>query len=69
MHKPNKFYKYLATAHLIKGYYMHFTYHHLHKHHHDVATPNDVASANKGQNVYQFIKNSVIKSWIGVYEL
>ena len=33
MHKPEKFYKIIGTIHMSKLYYMHFTYHHLYKHH------------------------------------
>jgi alkane 1-monooxygenase len=67
MHKPGKFYRLLATLHMTNLYYPHFTYHHLHRHHHEVATPSDPATAQKGQNVYQFIWNCIINSWKGVY--
>jgi len=33
MHKPGIFYKILGTAHMSKLYYMHFTFHHLYRHH------------------------------------
>lgn len=47
MHKPGKFYKYLGTLHMLKLYYMHFTYHHLYNHHAKVATPEDPSSSIK----------------------
>lgn len=67
MHKPNKFYRVLATLHMVKLNYAHFTYHHLYKHHHDVATLSDPSTSRKGENVYQFIKRCIVDSWIGVY--
>lgn len=48
MHKPGKFYRFIGTLHMLKLYYMHFTYHHLYKHHHEVATPNDPSTALQG---------------------
>ena len=48
MHKPGKFYRILATLHMSKCYYMHFTYHHLYGHHMNVATPSDPSTALKG---------------------
>lgn len=68
MHKPGKFYKILATAHMVKFYYMHFTYHHLERHHYEVATPSDPSSSVKGENVYGFIVRCIRDSWKGVYD-
>ena len=51
-----------------KLFYTHFTYHHLYRHHYEVATPSDPSSAKKGENVFIFIKNCIIHSWIGVYQ-
>jgi alkane 1-monooxygenase len=68
MHKPGKFYRILATLHMVKLYYPHFTHHHLYNHHKHVATPGDPSSAKKGENVYSFIANCITGSWKGVYE-
>lgn len=68
MHKPGKFYRVLGTLHMLNLYYMHFTYHHLYRHHHEVATPKDPSTAKKGENVYQFIRRCIVDSWKGVYE-
>jgi alkane 1-monooxygenase len=68
MHKPGRFYRILGTLHMSKLYYMHFTYHHLYRHHVEVATPSDPSSSKKGENVYSFIKRCIIHSWIGVYQ-
>ena len=68
MHKNGGFDKQIGTIHMIKSFEMHFTYHHLYKHHSQVATPSDPSSAPKGINVYNFVANCVIQSWIGVYQ-
>ena len=68
MHKPGKFYRIIGTLHMLKMYYMHFTYHHLYRHHYEVATPSDPSTSKKGETVYQFIIRCVIYSWKGVYD-
>ena len=67
MHKPHRFYRILGTLHMLKLYYTHFTYHHLNRHHHDVATKEDPSTSLKGENVYQFFVRCVKDSWKGVY--
>lgn len=52
MHKPSRFYRILATLHMINLYYPHFTYHHLYRHHYEVATPLDPSTSKKGETVY-----------------
>jgi len=68
MHKPGKFYKLMATLHMTKLYYPHFTYHHLNRHHFEVATPSDPSTSRKGETVYSFIVRCIIYSWKGVYD-
>lgn len=68
MHKPGKFYRFLGTLHMLKLCYMHFTYHHLYRHHQQVATPEDPSTALKGETVYQFVVRCISGSWKGVYE-
>jgi alkane 1-monooxygenase len=68
MHKPGSYYRGLGTLHLIKFYYMHFTYHHLYRHHYWVGTPKDPSTAKKGENIYMFVIRSIIYSWKGVYD-
>ena len=48
MHKPSLFYRVLATLHMAKLFYPHFTYHHLYGHHQMVATPEDPSTSLKG---------------------
>lgn len=68
MHKSGRFYRWLSTFHMISLYYPHYISHHLNRHHRDVATPLDTASAQKGDNVYSFVLSSVINSWKVVYQ-
>jgi alkane 1-monooxygenase len=68
MHKPGSYYRMIGTLHLIKFYYMHFTYHHLYRHHVWVGTPKDPSTARKGENIYLFIVRSIIYSWKGAYD-
>lgn len=67
MHKPEKINKIIATLHVVKLYYAHFTHHHLYNHHRNVATPLDPSTARKGENIYSFILNCIVNSWRGVY--
>lgn len=67
MHKPGSFYKFLATFHMWKLYYPHFTHHHLFKHHYEVGTPSDPSTARRGESVYQFIIRCIIDSWKAIY--
>ena len=68
MHKPGSYYRIIGTLHLIKFYYMHFTYHHLYRHHVWVGTPKDPSTAKKGENIYLFIIRSIIYSWKRCYD-
>lgn len=68
-HKPGKFNKYFGTFHMIKNLYMHFTYEHLYGHHRRVATPEDPASADKGENLYRFFPATFFGSYKSVYNM
>ena len=68
-HKQGSIHKYVGTFHMIKNLYMHFTYEHLYGHHRRVATPEDPASAAKGQNVYSFFIRSFFGSYKSVYKM
>ena len=69
MHKPGVFYRVLATLHMTKAYYPHFTYHHLYCHHQQVATPEDPSTSLSGETVYQFIPRCVKDSWVNMYRM
>lgn len=65
----NGIHRYTGTIHMVKNLYMHFTYEHLYGHHRRVATPEDPASAEKGDNVYTFFINSFLGSYKSVYKM
>ena len=69
MHKQGIFSKILATAHMSKNLYMHFTYEHIYGHHRRVATPEDPASASQGTDLYRFIWRSFTGSYKSVYKM
>ena len=48
MHKPGRFYRILATLHMSKLYYMHWTTSHLYYHHANICTNNDPSTGIKG---------------------
>ncbi len=69
MHKPGNFNKILATAHMSKNLYMHFTYEHIFGHHRRVGTPEDPASAEQGLDLYRFLWRSFTGSYKSVYKM
>ena len=68
-HKPNKLDRIVGTLHMSKNLYMHFTYEHVFGHHRRVATPEDPASARKGENLYKFVVRSFFCSYKSVYDM
>jgi alkane 1-monooxygenase len=68
-HKPSQFDKLIGTYLLVLTSYMHFVNEHLHGHHLRVATPEDPASAVRGQSFYNFYLQSVIGSWKSSWEM
>ena len=54
---------------MIKTLDIHFTYEHVFGHHRRVATPEDPASAAKGDNVYSFFIRSYFGAYKSVYEM
>jgi len=60
IHKRNAFDKYLGMWTYSKMFYSHFMLEHSSGHHRNVATPDDPATALKGENFYMFAVRSVI---------
>ena len=54
---------------MLKTLNMHFTYEHIFGHHRKVATEEDPASAEKGQNAYSFFIRSYFGAYKSVYEM
>ena len=65
IHKRNDFDKYLGMTTYTKMLYSHFFLEHGSGHHRNVATPDDAATARKGENFYCFAVRSAL---LGVYK-
>ena len=59
----------LAKALLLSTHYMHFFIEHNRGHHANVATEDDPASADRGENVYGFWFKSVVGGWLSAWRL
>ena len=68
-HRPNKTEQTLSKLLLLPSLYMHFFIEHNRGHHRNVSTPEDPASARRGESVYQFWIRSVIFSYIHAWQL
>lgn len=66
-HKPKSFDRWMAKIVLAVVGYGHFMIEHNRGHHRDVATPDDLASARFGENIYQFalreIPGGCVRAW------
>jgi len=67
-HKRDWFGKLVGTLDMLKSLYMHFYDEHLYGHHKYVATPEDPATAKKGQSLYNFIPNAIRASFLHTWE-
>ena len=63
-HKSSKSEQFLSQALLMSVFYMHFFIEHNRGHHVHVATPEDPATARKGENFYQFFFRTTIMGWL-----
>ncbi len=63
-HKKSKLEQFYAQALLMTVFYMHFFIEHNRGHHVHVATPEDPATARKGQNFYRFWFQTTFGSWV-----
>lgn len=68
-HRSNKYEHWIAQALLLPEFYMHFFIEHNHGHHKKVATPEDPASARKGENIYAFFWRSVSQSYLSAWNI
>ncbi len=62
-HRRGAFDKRMAKALLLSTHYLHFFIEHNRGHHANVSTPDDPASADRGEVVYAFWFKSVIGGW------
>lgn len=68
-HRSNRFEQLLAEILLLTSLEMHFMPYHNNGHHHNVATPNDPATARKGELVFFFWFRSQIGSYLQAWQL
>lgn len=68
-HRKTKYEQLFSKILLLPALYMHFFIEHNRGHHKNVATPEDGASANLGENVYRFFIRSVSQSYLNAWKL
>jgi alkane 1-monooxygenase len=68
-HRAKKYEQVLAKILLLAPLYMHFFIEHNRGHHKNVATPEDPASARRGQSIYGFWVQSVFGGYRGAWKL
>lgn len=68
-HRSDRRYHLLSQALLLTSLYMHFFIEHNRGHHRRVATPDDPASARRGESLYAFWWRSVTGSWLDAWAL
>lgn len=68
-HRKNRFERFLAEILLLTSLEMHFTPYHNNGHHFNVATPNDPATARRGEPVFTFWFRSQIGSYLQAWKL
>lgn len=68
-HKKSSIERFYSQALLMTVCYMHFYIEHNRGHHVNVATPEDPATARRGENFYQFWVRSVFEGWRHAWQL
>ena len=68
-HRRERVFQRLAQALLVLSLYMHFFIEHNRGHHRRMATPEDPATARRGEVVYAFLFRSVVFGWLSAWEL
>jgi len=68
-HRTRKYEQTMAKLLLLPPLYMHFFIEHNRGHHKNVATPEDPASAYRGQTVYAFWLRSVVGGYLNAWKL
>ncbi|MCS6809559.1 MAG: alkane 1-monooxygenase [Bacteroidota bacterium] len=69
LHKPTRFEQFCGKLLLLSVSYMHFYIEHVRGHHVRVATPEDPASARRGESFYAFFPRTLLGSWKSAWEL
>ena len=68
-HRRTAFEKFLAKGLLLTSLYTHFYIEHNYGHHKNVATPEDPASARKGESLYAFWLRSIVYSYLEAWQI
>jgi alkane 1-monooxygenase len=68
-HRHNLFDKWIARLLLLPSLYSHFTLEHNYGHHLKVGTPEDPATARKGEGVYRFFVRSIFQGYRNALEI
>jgi alkane 1-monooxygenase len=68
-HRTSRFERTLARIMLCTSLYMHFYIEHNRGHHRNVGTPEDPATARKGESVYRFWVRSIIRSFSSAWSI
>jgi alkane 1-monooxygenase len=68
-HRRERAHQWGAWLLLLSTHYMHFLVEHNRGHHRRVATPDDPASARRGETLYTFLPRSIVGSWRSAWSL
>jgi alkane 1-monooxygenase len=68
-HRRERAHQWGAWLLLLSTHYMHFFVEHNRGHHRRVATPDDPASARRGETLYTFLPRSIVGSWRSAWSL
>jgi alkane 1-monooxygenase len=68
-HRREKIFQNLSKVLLILPLYMHFYIEHNRGHHRRMATPEDPATARRGETVYAFMFRSVVFGWLSAWSI
>lgn len=68
-HRTNKFDQFVSKILLTSSLYLHFFIEHNRGHHRNVGTPEDAATARKGETVYYFWCRTVVGSYINSWRI
>lgn len=68
-HRKTKYEQWMSKALLATTLYLHFFIEHNKGHHLRVATPDDPASARRGENLYSFFIRSIRDSWFSAWKI
>ncbi len=68
-HRPEWYHQLMAKCLLVPALYTHFTIAHNYGHHKWVATPNDPATARKGEPLYSFWLRAIVGTWREAWRL